>query len=161
MLKSMQRTQICIDRLIKLALASWRLNNWISEHSMSGSETVVRHSGRMLSEFIHETGISFLDFRKQPYDAGLCVSIVDIVEDPRLPPNSVVIHETICPTILFAGQVVAFGQVVLGRNLSNAQSGAIRLESDLAKYPSSDPASEIRTEELSESASMLPALEDS
>lgn len=106
---------VSIGSLIDLAIDWWRLNRWLSDSEADASMAVVRHVARRLGEFLKGHEIEIMDVTGRPYEAGLAVEVVDMLNDECAPEGMGVIDETVTPIVLWRGTVVKHGQIVTRR----------------------------------------------
>jgi hypothetical protein len=76
----------------------------------------LRHIVRRLTESLEGIGLRTLDLEGLPYDSGMVVDVIEVREDPTASEGSTIIDETISPTVMWNGQVVRPGQVVVRRS---------------------------------------------
>lgn len=99
-----------------LALAYWRLNNWVANVNVE-RKTAAISSLRQINRFLKENGIELKDFLGQKYDSGYAIDVLDKNTEKDLPEEDLVISETICPVITQNGEIVKYGQVILGEKV--------------------------------------------
>jgi hypothetical protein len=110
-----QTIPVSLSALAGLAVEWWRLDRWANGAEGEGAHA--RHVARRLARFLSEHGLEVLDVAGRAYEPGLAVEVLDAFEDARLPPGAQVIDETVAPVVLFRGNVVRHGQVVVRRNV--------------------------------------------
>jgi hypothetical protein len=104
-----------LQALAELAVEWWRLDRWANGPQADASNATARHVARRLGKFLDERGLSVLDLTGRPHEPGLAVEVVDVVRDAALAPGAELIDETVAPVVLWRGQVVRHGQVILRR----------------------------------------------
>ena len=62
-------------------------------------------------------GLEVVDFKGRVYDSGMVPEVVEVREDIGLPDGQAVVDETIAPTVIWHGQVIKAGQIVVRRSL--------------------------------------------
>jgi hypothetical protein len=107
---------VSVRQLCDVAIECWRLLNVVDE---SGSRTTSRAARRMTGT-LTELGIEILDFVGRNYDSGLVAEVIDVVDDPTFASDEARIVETVVPTVLWRGQVLEPGQVVIKRSPKRA-----------------------------------------
>ena len=96
-----------------LAVECWRLTRTAELLKHSNDAPGLRQAARRLAEVLDRIGIQVVDFIGRKYDPGLAPEVVDILEDQTLLGDVAVIDETITPTVMWRGQVVQPGQIVV------------------------------------------------
>jgi hypothetical protein len=102
-----------ISELAELAIEAWRLQHWAFMSGFERDRTIPRRTTRSLNCFLTEMGFELCDLAGQPYDPGLAVEVVDTERDTNAPMGSAWIGETVSPIVLWRGQMVRTGQVVV------------------------------------------------
>jgi hypothetical protein len=97
---------------IKFAIEVWRLRNCI-EPIQDKKFTIIRHSVLNIFSLLEKEGISFVELKNQIYDAGMAVEVIDIEENPQRLKGGNVIKEVIEPLILWNGQLLNQGRVII------------------------------------------------
>ena len=99
-----------------VALAYWRLEKWV-EGLNAERKNAATSSLRLLGRFLDENNIEIIDFLGQRYDAGMAIDVIGKdIEDSAM-EDDLIISETLIPLILINGEVLKFGQVMLGKNV--------------------------------------------
>lgn len=98
--------------IIELALAYWRLNNWV-EKSNEDRKNAAYSALRQIKLYLSERQVEIVDFLGQKYDDGLAVDVLDCESDEVVEAELYIV-ETIRPTIICNGNVVKYGQVIVG-----------------------------------------------
>jgi len=73
----------------------------------------MRHAVRNISEALSGMGVEIIDFAGRAYDPGLVPEVIEVRLDDTLSKGRAIIHETISPTVMWRGQIVSRGQVVV------------------------------------------------
>ena len=110
-----QTLPVSLSSLAELAVEWWRLGRWAGA-AAGDSSPQARHVARRLGKFLSDLGLEVLDVTGRAYEPGLAVEVLDAFEDPRLPPGTQVVDESVAPVVLYRGAVVRHGQVVIRRN---------------------------------------------
>lgn len=100
-----------------LALAYWRLNNWVSNVNVE-RKTAAISSLRQIDKYLKQNNIELLDYCGQKYDSGYAIDVIEKSTSKDLPEEELIISETISPLILQNGEVLKYGQVMLGETVS-------------------------------------------
>jgi hypothetical protein len=101
---------------IKLAIEIWRLRNSI-EPLQDKKNSMIRHSILNIFSLFEKEGISFVDLKDQPYDAGMALEVIDVEENPHQLKGLNIIKEVIEPLILLNGHVINEGRVILEKGI--------------------------------------------
>ena len=112
------KVEVPLSELIQIAVEAWRLERWLMAIADASSSGAVRHVSRRIARFLRDQHLEFRDMTGQPYDPGLAVEVVDVIEEPDGPDGYGLIGETISPMVLWRGTVVSHGQVVTRRRRS-------------------------------------------
>lgn len=99
-----------------LALACWRLEEWVDEVNVE-RKTKALSSLRQIKRYLSENGIEFFDYLGQKYDSGWSIDVLGIEADPNIPEEELIVVETLVPLIVENGEVIKFGQVILGEEI--------------------------------------------
>jgi hypothetical protein len=102
--------------LIELAVENWRLAAWLAKLDQEESIAHGRHVSRQLNRFLSERELAVLDLTGQPYQPGLAVEVLDVIQDEELQDAREMIDETVTPIVTWRGTVVQFGQVIIRRH---------------------------------------------
>ncbi len=104
---------MALDGACALSLECWRLSR-IAELLKDSSEGVgLRHAVRRITETLEGMGIEVIDLAGRTYDPGMVPEVVEVGEDQGLPDGQAVIDETVAPTVIWRGQVVKPGQIIV------------------------------------------------
>ena len=96
-----------------VALAYWRLDEWVKNTNVE-RKTAATSSLRQIRRFLDDNGIEIKDFLGQQYDIGLATDVIAKTTEEDASEEGLVISETLAPLILEYGEILKFGQVVLG-----------------------------------------------
>jgi hypothetical protein len=99
--------------LIELAIESWRLEQWLAAVPPEKADSKLRHIARRFQKFLSERELAALDLTGQKYQPGMAVEVIEALEDRSLGEHEKLIAEMVEPIILWRGQVVKFGQIVI------------------------------------------------
>ena len=100
----------------EVALAYWRLNKWV-ENVNTDKKTAATSSLRLLSNYLQNNNIDIKDFLGQQYDVGMAVDVIGKDTEADKQEEELIISETLTPLILQNGEVIKFGQVMLGNEV--------------------------------------------
>jgi hypothetical protein len=75
----------------------------------------LRYAARRFSEILSEMKIEIVDMAGHAYDPGMVPEVVDVRIDSGLDEGLSVIDETLSPTVMWQGQVIAAGQISIRR----------------------------------------------
>jgi len=99
-----------IIRAIDIWLLTKRLNDEYIDRQIPAKIMIPLNN---LNAYFEDLGISFMDLAKTNYNDGLAVDIISFTCDPTKIGENPIITEMLRPIILFKGQVVCRGQVIL------------------------------------------------
>lgn len=99
-----------------LALAYWRLNNWVSNVNVE-RKTAAISSLRQIDKYLKQNNIELLDYCGQKYDSGYAIDVIEKTTMRDLPEEELIISETISPLIIQNGEILKYGQVMLGEEV--------------------------------------------
>lgn len=111
--------------LIELAIELWRLEHKINRILPSlpkDQQEGLSNSLGKLTRYLGKNDIEVLDHTNQKYDDGLNLEILAVEKDSNLSEAS--IKETKEPTILYKGQVIHIGKVIVASKEDIASTGA-------------------------------------
>jgi hypothetical protein len=100
--------------LIELAIDMWRLEKRLAKVLPSLTEEQrgnINNSMQKLKRYLDKNNIEILDHTNQKYDEGQNLEILAAEKDPNI--TEPMIKETKEPTILYKGQVVHIGKVII------------------------------------------------
>ncbi len=100
--------------LFDFAIEIWRLEQKINKVLPSLPENQRKNfenSFQKLKRYLEKNDVEFIDYFNKKYGDGLNLEILSVEKDPKV--NESKIKETIEPTILYRGQVVRRGKVIL------------------------------------------------
>ena len=96
-----------------VALAYWRLEKWINDINVE-RKTAATSSLRIIKRYLDENGIELKDYVGRRYDAGFAIDVIGITTERSIPEEELIVSETLIPLILENGEVLKYGQVMLG-----------------------------------------------
>jgi hypothetical protein len=76
---------------------------------------MLRYSVGRIEDVLKGVGLETVDLTGRKYDAGLAPEVSHVVLDDSLPEGRVIIEETISPIIMWHGQIIKPGQIVVKR----------------------------------------------
>ena len=103
-------------KLGDLALAYWRLNNWV-ENVHVERKTGAISSLKQMERYLKSNDVELLDFLGQKYDSGYAIDVLDTDAPEGVPEENLIISETLCPLIMQRGEILKYGQVILGEKV--------------------------------------------
>ncbi len=118
--------EVQLSSLIELALAGWRLQCSVDSAERTGLAAAGRQGARQIHSLLRGLEIEVLDLTGQPYEPGLAVEVVDRLEEGFESREATVIVEMLTPIVLLRGQVVRYGQIVVGRVQSTGLRGGYK-----------------------------------
>ena len=99
-----------------IALAYWRLEKWVNETNVE-RKTAAISALRQMKRYLDENGIEIKDYLGKKYDSGFAIDVIGRNTEKNLPEEELVVSETLTPLILEKGEVLKFGQVILGERV--------------------------------------------
>ena len=103
--------------LIELAIDMWRLERRLAKALPllpDEQKANINNSLQKLKRYLDKYNIEILDHTNQKYDEGQNLEILAAEKDPNV--KEPIIKETKEPTILYKGQVVHIGKVIIVNN---------------------------------------------
>jgi len=119
--KPPESISVPLSALINLAVEQARLANWLAANATGAGAGPARHAIRKLEEFLQRNELSVQSLDGRPHDPGLAAQVIDVVEDPSLPPGQAIIDQTLSPMVLWRGQVVRPAEVVMRQNRASSK----------------------------------------
>ena len=117
--------QISKTTMAAIALEVWRLHKkYIVETSLEQKTPLTFGLQRIMRE-LKSAGIAFVEFEDVPYDGGLAVHVLDMVQDENNCQGQLIIKETIEPMVLWRDQVIHEGEVVLARSVLKGKESKV------------------------------------
>ncbi len=110
-----RKLAVSVEQACKLATECWRLGQLAEQEPSAAAVAGVKRSVRLLNDLLHSMEFQVMDFAGRTYDAGMAPEVVEIVEDVSLVGGDTTIRDTVTPTLIWRGQVVSPGQIVLQR----------------------------------------------
>jgi hypothetical protein len=101
------------NALATLAIEVWRLWRMIEGYQEQSYALSLRYSIKKMKQILEGQGFSFIDLVGQTYDAGMAVDVIDSEYEKKDEQMKLVVKEMIAPIVLFNGQLMSHGQVVL------------------------------------------------
>jgi hypothetical protein len=117
------RTQLDMAQaLCQIAVEVWRLSGLASRLCDSDRPRLQAAIERLCTQ-LQQAGVTIEDHKTESYVEGLTVEVLAIEERTDFPPDQLHIVETVKPSVYIAGQLVAAGQVILGRGVAKSTGG--------------------------------------
>jgi hypothetical protein len=113
--------RISLKRACSLSLECWRLRRVAEQVGDTNAGSGIRHAIRRITETLEDMGIEVVDFVGRTYDPGMVPEVVEVREDQALLDGDAVIDETVAPTVIWRGQVVSPGQIIVKRSTARPQ----------------------------------------
>lgn len=113
--------QVPLEGACTLSLECWRLRRLAEQVGDANAGLVLRHAIRRITEILEDMGIEVVDFVGRTYDPGMVSEVVEVREDQGLLDGEAIIAETITPTVIWRGQVVSSGQIIVKRSTPQSQ----------------------------------------
>lgn len=98
-----------------LSIECWRLARAADATPDAPNRAAILRVARSISEILARCEVEIVDLAGRTYDPGFVAEVVDVTEEPSLGEHEVVVDETIVPTLLFRGQILDRGQIVVRR----------------------------------------------
>lgn len=109
--------EVPLSALVELAIDCWRFERWVTGQTEAGGAAAhARLAVRRWGRFLSEREVSVADVTGVPYEAGLAVEVIDVVDDRDAPVGTEVVDETVAPIVMWRGTVVRHGQVIVRRH---------------------------------------------
>ena len=108
---------IPIEGASALAQECWRLGRIAESLKDSNEGAGIRHASRIIAKTLAGIGIEAVDFSGRAYDSGMVPEVIEVREDDGVSDGQVIVDETIAPTVIWNGQVIKTGQIVVKRSL--------------------------------------------
>ena len=108
-----------MNNIADLAVSYWRLVAWVDQVNVE-RKTAATSSLRHIKRFLDENGIEFRDYYGQKYDPGFAIDVIGILSGEGRPEEQLVVAETLVPLVLQNGEVLKYGQVMLGETPKEA-----------------------------------------
>ena len=103
----------------ELALSYWRMANWVDKANVE-RKMAANSALRQMKQYLQDEGIELFDFIGQKYDSGLAVDVLGSESKRDVPEEELIIIETVRPAILKNGNIIKYGQVILGDEVKRA-----------------------------------------
>ena len=104
------------EKLGDLAIAYWRLSRWV-ENVHVERKTAAVSSLRQIDRFLKANDIELFDLLGQKYDSGYAIDVVGTDAPDDIPEEKLLIAETLSPLVMQRGEILKYGQVVLGEKV--------------------------------------------
>ena len=114
---------ITVEGICNISMECWRLRKIAEAQTERDDAAGVRHAVRRISDVLSGLGIEVIDFSGRAYDPGLVPEVIEVRLDDTLSKGRVIIHETVAPTVMWRGQVVSRGQIVVRQSPDDLGSG--------------------------------------
>jgi hypothetical protein len=111
-----------IDLVSSFATEIWRLEkrlNNIKETMLQGNQVDLDSlfdQVQRIKDVFHKEEVEIKDFLSGNYSDGMSVNVLHFEEDKNLPKGTMRIVETVRPTIMFKGQVISHGEVIVAKS---------------------------------------------
>ena len=105
--------QIPMERACVLSIECWRLGRLADSLKQTNNRMALVRAVRQITEILSEAGIEVVDFIGRNYDPGMVPEVLEVRDDPDIPEETAVIDETVSPTIMWHGQVIKPGQIIV------------------------------------------------
>ena len=100
--------------LIEHAIELWRLQNRLSkiiENIPENQREILHNSIKKLMRYLEKNDLEIIDYTNQKFNEGRNLDILAVEQDEKI--SEPIIKETKEPTILFKGQVIRKGKVIV------------------------------------------------
>ena len=104
-----------LSAMVTLAVEYWRLSNWLARIPSAVPAGPARHALRRMEELLKLCDLEVVSFDRRDYDAGLAVTVIDTIDDPKLPVGKTIVAQTLSPMVLHKGAVVRNAEVTIRR----------------------------------------------
>lgn len=109
-----QIVEMPVNAACDLATECWRLSKLNNATFLYSNDRLVHErSVRRLNEMLDRLGVRLIDFAGTTYDPGMAPEVVEVQFDETLPHGGSLIDETILPTVMWNGNVIQVGQIVV------------------------------------------------
>lgn len=109
---------IALDRACVLSLECWRLSRIADVLSDSQEGLGIRRAVRSIAAALKSIGIEIVDFGGRAYDSGMAPEVIEVREGDSSVEDRVIVDETIAPTVIWHGQVISAGQIIIKRSVN-------------------------------------------
>jgi hypothetical protein len=106
---------MAMEEVCTLSVESWRLVRIAALLKDRNEGPGLRYAVRRITEILKGMGIEVVDLAGRSYDSGMVPEVVEVREDQDLSDGPAVIDETVAPTVIWRGQVIAPGQIIVRR----------------------------------------------
>lgn len=103
-----------MTNIADLAVSYWRLSSWVENVNVE-RKAAATSSLRQIKQYLSENGIEFRDYYGKKYDPGFAIDVVGILSGENLPEEELLVAETLVPLVIQNGEVLRYGQVMLGK----------------------------------------------
>jgi molecular chaperone GrpE (heat shock protein) len=113
------------DNLVDLAIDLWRMEqrtNKILPNLPKNEQESINKAIQKMKRFLDKNDIEIVDHTNQKFNEGQNLDILNMEIDPNIKESR--IKETIEPTILFKGQVIRKGKIIVLAKSNNEIQGA-------------------------------------
>ena len=107
--------QIEMGALRELSIECWRLGRAAEAAPDTQNRAALLRAARRVSEVLASCGVEVVDLAGRTYDPGFVAEVIDVMEQPRLGEDEAVVGETVLPTLLFRGEIIERGQIIVHR----------------------------------------------
>ena len=111
-----EKVSINRSALGTIALEAWRLHKKYSTAGGADRQIALKFGLNKIMRELESAGVEFIEFKDIPYDGGLVVEVFHTVQDESNREGQLVISETVEPMLLWKGQVLHRGKVILTRD---------------------------------------------
>jgi hypothetical protein len=112
---------ISLEGIASVYSEIWRLDQLAAELVDRAHAAAARRIARQLRASLDEAGIEIVDYVGRGYDAGMAPEVIDIQFVKGAEPTADIVSETIEPTLIWRGQVIRRGQIVVRRSVGSAK----------------------------------------
>jgi hypothetical protein len=105
---------ISLETACELSVECWRLKRLSEFTQDENTKRAVRHAVRHMTEILGKLDIQVVDLTGRAYDAGMVQEVIEMRQDAEMADGCAMVEETVAPTIIWRGQMVHRGQIVVG-----------------------------------------------
>ena len=107
---------ISLEAACELSVECWRLRHLSELTKDANTRGALRHAVRHMTEMLEKLDIQVVDLAGRAYDAGMVQEVIEMRQDVEMADGRAMVEETVAPTIIWRGQVVHRGQIIVKRS---------------------------------------------
>jgi hypothetical protein len=105
--------EVSFSAILTLSQECWRLKRVAVMLKGRSEGLACSRASQRISALLAAHGVCVEDYSGRPYDPGMALEVLDIIEDASMDSRLPVIEETVSPSVNWNGNVAQQGQIIV------------------------------------------------